>query len=125
MFISKEKSIIIEPISWKKMNDEVKRVLGRLKMKKIAVINIHCLNNKFLEIKNLMNDCAYLKIFHGGSEINFNDILRSFSMEDRKDVMYISGKLESRKVADCYQKYIFQPFSKTFSSSLSMWFREI
>lgn len=103
-----ERAIIIEP-DWEKIK-EVKIKLGKLKKKKIMVTSIHCLNDKFLKIKELTEKPSYLKIFHDGREEDFNNMLSVFELHERNDVMYIEGGLDNRSIADCYQKYFFKSF---------------
>lgn len=92
---------------------EVKKVLGRLRKAKIVIINIWCINNQnlFLKIKKLINDQNYLKIFHGGNEKVFDNMVISFCLQNRKDIVYVNDELERRKLADCYQKYTFKSFT--------------
>lgn len=113
------KAIIIEP-DWKKIK-EVKIKLGSLKKKEIMIASIHCLNDKFLKIKELTEKPSYLKIFHDGKEEDFNNMLSVFEIQERKDkdVMYINGAFDNRSIADCYQKYFFKFFPRTFSSVFS------
>ena len=112
-----EKAIIIEP-DWERIK-EVKMKLGKLKRKKIMVASICCLNDKFLKIKELTDKLNYLKIFHDGREEDFNNMLSVFELRERNDVMYIEGGLDNRSIADCYQKYFFKTFPRTFSSVFS------
>lgn len=120
---SKIPAVIIEPNFQKII--EVKRILGKLSRLRIAIINMYCFNNNFLEIRSLLKDDTCLKIFHGGSETNFNNMVESLSAKDRKDVKYIKDKLGSKNVAKCYLNYLFQPFTPTVSLHLSSVFEEL
>ena len=112
-----ERAIIIEP-DWEGIR-EAKIKLGVLKKRKIIIASIRCLNDKFLKIKELTDKLNYLKIFHDGREEDFNNMLSVFELRERNDVMYIEGGLDNRSIADCYQKYFFKTFPRTFSSVFS------
>ena len=112
-----ERAIIIEP-DWEGIR-EAKIKLGVLKKRKIIIASIRCLNDKFLKIKELTDKLNYLKIFHDGREEDFNNMLSVFELRERNDVMYIEGGLDDRSIADCYQKYFFKTFPRTFSSVFS------
>ena len=112
-------AIIIEP-NWKKV-EEVKTKLGKLKERKIIVVNIHDLSRQFLnneltpieKLRELINDSNYsnyLKIFHNCTKEDFDGMLLAFSLYERDDVDYISGELGFRNIADCYNKYFFKDF---------------
>lgn len=125
MVVSDLKEAVIIELNWINAR-RVKKVLGRMAKTDIAIIDIWCLNDtkKFVEIKKLLNGDNRLKIFHGGSEAVFNDMVKPFSLEGRKDVVYLRF-LESRMVAHLYQKHIFKPFSPAFSSNSSTGFEEV
>jgi len=112
-------AIIIEP-NWKKV-EEVKTKLGKLKERKIIVVNVHDLGRQFLnnkltpikELKELINNPCYfnyLKIFHDCTEEDFNAMLSAFSLHERNDLRYIGGELGKRNIADCYNEYFFKYF---------------
>jgi|SRR3989338_1919762 len=112
-------AIIIEP-SLEKAK-EVKAKLGKLKERKIIIINIHDLARQFLnneltpieKLRELINDSNYsnyLKIFHNCTKEDFDGMLLAFSLYERDDVDYISGELGFRNIADCYNKYFFKDF---------------
>ena len=124
MTVSDLKAVIVES-NWIKYY-KTKKVLGKMNQMNIAIIDIWCLNNikKFVEIKKLLNGNSRLKIFHGGNETIFNDMVRLFALEKRDDVVYAMC-LESRIVAHLYQKHIFKPFTPSLSSNISTGFTEI
>ena len=112
-------AIIIEP-SWKKVK-EIKIKLGKLKERKIIIVNIHDLTRQFLnnelilieKLKELINNpdyLNYLKIFHDCTKEDFNGMLLAFSWHERDDLKYIIGDLEKRNLEDCYREYIFKDF---------------
>ena len=125
MTVSDLKAVIIIESNWVNAR-KVKKILGKMTQMNIAIIDIWCLNNtkKFIEIKKLLNEDSRLKIFHGGSETIFNDMVRLFSLKDREDVVYISY-LQSRAIANLYQEHIFKPFPPSLSSNISAGFTEI
>ena len=74
-------------------------------------MNIHCLNNQFLnndflQIKELIEKSNYLKIFHDGKKEDVDNMIFAFSLRERCDINYIEGVLDKRNIADCYNKYI-------------------
>ena len=111
-------AIIIEP-NWKKV-EEVKIKLGKLKKRKIIIVNIHDLARQFLnnelilieKLKELINNpnylnyLNYLKIFHDCTEEDFNGMLSAFSLHERDDLKYIGGELKERNIADRYKEYV-------------------
>ena len=112
-------AIIIEP-NWKKV-EEVKTKLGKLKERKIIVVNIHDLSRQFLnneltpieKLKELINNPCYinyLKIFHNCKEEDFSAMLSAFSLHGRDDLRHITGELGNRNMADCYNEYFFKHF---------------
>lgn len=112
-------AIIVEP-SWKKVK-EIKIKLGKLKERKIIIINIHdltrqLLNNeliligKLIKLINNPDYLNYLKIFHDCTKEDFNGMLLAFSLHERDDLKYIGGELKERNIADCYNEYIFKDF---------------
>jgi len=122
--VLKNVAIIIEP-NWREV-EKVKITLGRLKKKKIIVINIHCLSDKFLKIKELISNLndGYLKIFHKGKEENFNNMISTFSLHGRSDIVY-RDSLDSRSIADCYNEYIYKSIPVTFSMREGTRFQKI
>ena len=112
-------AIIIEP-SWKKVK-EIKIKLGKLKERKIIIVNIHDLTRQFLnnelilieKLIKLINNpdyLNYLKIFHDCTKEDFNGMLLAFSLHGRDDLKYIGGELEERSIRDCYNEYVFKDF---------------
>lgn len=113
-------AIIIEPNREKAK--EVKIKLGKLKERKIIIVNIHYLSRQFLnnelipieKTKELINNpryLNYLKIFHDCPKEDFDAMLLAFSLHERDDLKHISGELEKRNITDCYNEYIFRDFS--------------
>ena len=112
-------AIIIEP-SWKKVK-EIKIKLGKLKERKIIIVNIHDLTRQFLnnelilieKLIKLINNpdyLNYLKIFHDCTKEDFNGMLLAFSWHERDDLKYIGGELKERSIRDCYNEYVFKDF---------------
>ena len=112
-------AIIIEP-SWKKVK-EIKIKLGKLKERKIIIVNIHDLTRQFLnnelilieKLIKLINNpdyLNYLKIFHDCTKEDFNGMLLAFSLHERDDLKYIGGELKERSIRDCYNEYVFKDF---------------
>ena len=127
-------AIIIEP-NWKKV-EEVKTKLGKLKERKIIVVNVHDLGRQFLnnkltpikELKELINNPCYfnyLKIFHDCKEEDFSAMLSAFSLHGRDDLKHISGELGNRKMADCYNEYFFKLIPTTVSMKEGLRFQEL
>mgnify|MGYP001568521724 FL=1 len=114
-----EKAIIIEP-DWARIK-EVKMKLGKLKKRKIIIVNIHNIARQFLnnesilieklkELINSPNYLNYLKIFHDCTKEDFNGMLLAFSLHGRDDLKYIGGELKERNIADSYKEYVFKDF---------------
>lgn len=67
---------------------EMLKILEKSKVKNAVIIDIRCMNNRSEQIKNRLNDPNRLKIFYGGSKEIFNNLVNTFKLRRRKDLMY-------------------------------------
>lgn len=106
--MAKDKEIIIitKPYGTEETEEEIIKILKNSHIKKIAIIDIRCLNQQFVEIKRLTTDCIYTKIFCGGSKEIFKRMIEVSGLEDRKDILYIH-KLSVAEIVISYWKYRF------------------
>ncbi len=114
LITSQKVAVIIEPD--RKNEKEAKRMIKKLHLKKIAIVNICCMNTQFHQIRELINNKALLKIFHGGTVKIFNDMLEVFQLAGRNDFRYVV-KLEISKIMIFYWKHHFGIFPPTISKS--------
>lgn len=113
--LKKNAAIIID--SDENRANNVKRILKGAGIKNIAIIDICCLNSQFAQIKELlMVNHTYLKIFHSGSEENFNNMIKVFNLENRKDLAYVNTKLNTRDIVIHYWRHFSQGTCSTRSS---------
>lgn len=92
----------------------VASILRESFIKNIAVIDMQCMNSKFVQIKELLDDSLNLKIFHGGNTKIFNDMLETFYLQKRTDVVYVQ-RLNRQEIVRAYWNYYFKKFPPTIS----------
>ncbi len=81
----------------------IRKGLDKSEMTSTVAINIWCINNHLLfpQIKKLIEDCNFFKIFYGGNEHNFENVVNSFDLQSRVDVIYAGTKFEITKHLVC------------------------
>lgn len=104
---------IIEPSD--KETEFAESILKESLVKKLHIVNLLCLYSHFHDIKKLLDDPDMLKIFHGGSQKIFNDMITQFELSNREDFYYAGqGMLSVIKVETAYWNYKkLKPFSFT------------
>lgn len=79
------------------------RKLDDLKMKNVAVINLHRLNNYrdfnniFPKFRKLMENLEYFKILHSEIEDDVKNLPASIGWQNRDDVVYAGEELQFNK----------------------------
>lgn len=99
----------------------VKNVVDILKesfIKNIAVIDIRCLDDRFTQIQELMNNNTRLKVFHSGNTETFSKMVKSFDIDlaKRRDIVHIQC-LNRKEIVRSYWGYYFEKFPSTVSRS--------
>ena len=83
----------------------------------VAIINSKCLCSKSEEIRQIMNDALFLKMFYGCSKEEYDKFVESFTKKAGQ-VFYLGRRLCFSDVAICYWKNKgFNQFSPTLVSS--------
>ena len=105
---------IIEPSD--KETEFAESILKKSLVKNLHIVNLLCLYSHFEEIKKLSkNSSGMLKVFHGGSQKIFNDMVEKLDILDRKDIYYAGRILNVSKVENAYWNCRFKTFPPTLS----------
>src|SRR3989344_2825357 len=90
--------IVIDPD--KEKAEKTRKILER-SMEKIVVVNTRCLLPRFQEIKELVGDGNYLKVFYGCNEKFFNETVERFNLK-RAELKYIGWEVDISQIIIYY-----------------------
>ena len=98
----------------KKVVVNIKRILKNTGIKNIALVDIFCMNSRFDEIKELLNNTQLLKIFYGCTIKVFDHMVNTFNLQNRMDLKY-AKILTPEIITRHYWESCFKIFPATIS----------
>jgi len=84
------------------VSKDISKILKKSGIKKTVIIDIRSMNDKFLQIKEYLDDYDLLKIFYGGSKEVFDNMVETFKLQGRQDLTYIGVVPLIRKITSYY-----------------------
>ena len=75
---------------------EVLKILEKSNVRNTVIVDIRCMNNKFTKIKELFKNDGRFKVFYGGDEEKFDNMVKTFRLQKRNDLIYGGKRLTSR-----------------------------
>ena len=84
------------------VSKDISKILKKSGIKKTVIIDIRSMNDKFLQIKEYLDDYDLLKIFYGGSKEVFDNMVETFKLKGRQDLTYIGVVPLIRKITSYY-----------------------